>query len=360
MIHSNTIGTNGMVKLPTKLEPEVTEVVAINNPAGEPDLVFGTGERISDYPPPLALGNKDELVWDEDAPPVSNYVKLGHRLAAAGDLYRQPGYASGLLLCLSQPNIEPKPINKGSDLASIIVDRVPVRVVKNSNTRGSQISSRHLSTMLKTEAFLRWFRPVDAVAEVPHYLPGFQLPEPEYNDGGPGQRLLYRGPEVQVLHTLEAIKAFLNVMDFATQADRTNAVALALTVQLRFCWPGAKPVGVVTSTKSHGGKDTVIAFAAGGTPKVSVDYQSTDWAFRQNLVGSLQARPGAGVVCVENARLGRGDKHLASATLERILTDPEPVIHSSQARESLEVKNHLYSDNCLSPPTDNYLSPVNG
>ena len=37
-------------------------------------------------------------------------------------------------------------------------------------------------------------------------------------------------------------------MEFATNADRTNAVALALTVMLRYLWPGAKPIGIVTST----------------------------------------------------------------------------------------------------------------
>src|SRR5579884_1501328 len=43
-------------------------------------------------------------------------------------------------------------------------------------------------------------------------------------------------------------------------------VALALTVMLRNFWPGAKPMGVVTATKSHAGKDTIIHFAAGSIP----------------------------------------------------------------------------------------------
>lgn len=341
MIPSNTIETNGTERHPTKQEPEVTEVVATSPQARELRLAFGNGEPISDYQRPLALCNKKELLWDEDAPPIENYMKLGQNLAAAGDLYRQPGYASGLLMGSSQPNIEPVPINKGSRLASIIIDRVRVSVTKNGNSRGNQIAMHHLNTMLATEAFLQCFRPIDAVVRVPSYLPDFQLPKRGYNDGGFGQRLLYVGPEVQVADTMDAINAFLDVMAFATPADRANAVALAITVLLRFFWPGAKPVGVVTSTKSHGGKDTVISFAAGSTPKVSVDYESTDWAFRQGLIACLKARPDAGVVNVENARLGRGDKFVASAVLERFLTDPEPVIHSTKLREPLRIKNHL-------------------
>src|SRR3954451_6887570 len=177
--------------------------------------------------------------------------------------------------------------------------------------------------MLSTEAFLQEFRPVDAVVKVPHYLPDFEPMKPGYNDGGPGRRLLYVGPQVPVEHSMEAVNAFLDVMAFATPADRANALALALTVLLRSFWPGAKPVGVVTSTKSHGGKDTVVAFAAGNTPKISVDYEGTDWAFRQGFIAGLKAGPEAGVVNVENARLGTRDKYIASAALERFLTDPE-------------------------------------
>ncbi len=54
-------------------------------------------------------------------------------------------------------------------------------------------------------------------------------------------------------------------MNFASAADRTNAVAAALTVMLRNHWPGGKPCLVVTSTKSHGGKETIVQFATGTT-----------------------------------------------------------------------------------------------
>src|SRR5262249_61728630 len=96
-----------------------------------------------------------------------------------------------------------------------------------------------------------------------------------HTGGAPDRRPLRSAPALPVDHSLDAITPFLDVMAFATPADRTNAVALALTVQLRNLWPGAKPVGIVTSTKSHSGKDTVIAFAAGNTSKVSVDYEGT-------------------------------------------------------------------------------------
>lgn len=285
--------------------------------------------------------NTHSFLWDEGALAVKNYSALGKRLAAAGDLYRNSDYASGLLLASSVPNIAPRPITSGADLAPIILDRVRVKLAKDGKSKGSRIPATHLNTMLRSEAFLQAFDPVDQVVKQPWSLGSFEFTSPGYNDGGPGQRILHVGEKGKVSDSLDTMSRFLDVMAFASNADLTNAVALALTILLRGLWPGAKPVGVVTSTKSHGGKDTIIAFAAGSTPKVSVDYQSTDWAFRQGLIAALRASPEAGLVNVENARLGHGERFIASGTLERFLTDPEPTLHSTKARDALKLKNHL-------------------
>lgn len=294
-----------------------------------------------DYPTPPALLNTEVLVWDEDDFPANNFVALGRRLAAAGDIYRRPNYAGGLLLASDQPNIDPVVIDTGCRLGAIIADRLRVRVLKAGNTRGNRIPSAHLKTMLSSEAFLQRFRPVDEVVYVPSYVPTFDLLRPGYNDGGVGQRLLYVGPAPEVADGTGTIDAFLDIMAFASNADRTNAVALSLTVLLHNLWPGAKPFGIVTSSKSHGGKDTIVSFAAGNTGKVSVDYERKDWAFRQGFVAALKACPKAGVVHIENARLDRGDRFIASAFLERFLTDPEPLLHSSKARDTLKIENRF-------------------
>jgi hypothetical protein len=41
------------------------------------------------------------LIWDEDEQAADNYKALGDRLAKSNDLFRRPGYASGLLLLLA-------------------------------------------------------------------------------------------------------------------------------------------------------------------------------------------------------------------------------------------------------------------
>jgi hypothetical protein len=293
-------------------------------------------QSTSDYPTPNALVDRTEHIWDDDKSAADNHQNLGLRLAAVGDLYRRPAYAAGLMMAPPETSINPEIIDTGNRLAAIIADRVRVRRMKRGNTNGSRIPVGELNTMLHTEVFLQHFRPVDTVVREPRYLPNFTLGRPGYNDGGRGQRFLFLGAAPRVLNSLDAIKKFLNVMAFASNADRTNTVGFALAVKLRNFWPGEKPVFIVTSTKSHAGKDTIVAFAAGGTPKVSVDYQRTDWAFRQGLVAALQACPDVGVVTVENACVEKGGTCIASATLDRVLTDKAPVLHSSNCRDGFK------------------------
>ena len=142
--------------------------------------------------------------------------------------------------------------------------------MKDGKTKGGKIDATHLNTMLLSEAFLGRFLPVDLFTTTPMYLPDFSLTKPGYNNSD--QRILFLGKKPSIADGLDTINAFLDVMDFDTVADRTNAVAGALTVMLRNHWPGGKPIIVVTTTKSHAGKDTVISFAKGPVKGVSISY----------------------------------------------------------------------------------------
>lgn len=129
-------------------------------------------------------------------------------------------------------------------------------------------------------------------------------------------------------------------MAFETDADRVNAIAAALIVILRNLWPGGKPIIVVTSTKSHGGKETVICFVSIMTPMVSVSYQETDWALERQIVAALRQNPKTGLFNVENARMGK-ERHIRSAFLERYLTDPEPFLFSTGTGRPVRRRNDV-------------------
>lgn len=295
----------------------------------------------SDYPVPASMKSTEEFEWNEDDAAVENYVNLGEKLAAGSDLYRNTAYAGGLLLASKSANVPPRVILDGRSLAAVIVDRIRVKVKKGGNLKGSRIPSSDLGTMLASEIFLQKFKPIDEVTRVPLYLPNFKLTKPGYNDGGRGNRIYYAGEEPRVDREPRAILQFLDVMDFASPADRTNAVGAALTVMLHNHFPGAKPLIAVTATKSQAGKDTIILFAACSNRLTAVSYQSTDWALERSFVGTTNHSPDTVVLSVENARLGSKQRYIASGFLERFITDPEPTLFSTGTGGPVRRKNNL-------------------
>jgi hypothetical protein len=105
-------------------------------------------------------------VWDENRQPINNYVALGKRLAEFRDLYRHSDFGQGLIL-LPGTNTRPIQLSKGRQLAALLIDRIPIRYVKDGEARGGLIPAKHLTLLLCTEAFLTQFPPFDQVAQWP-------------------------------------------------------------------------------------------------------------------------------------------------------------------------------------------------
>ncbi|MBA4066676.1 MAG: hypothetical protein C0501_23815 [Isosphaera sp.] len=278
-----------------------------------------------------------------------SYRKYARALSVTGDLYRTSGYRGGLFLASATPNVPSGPVNDPATLAALTADRLRIRRTKGGKVRGNSVPPQHLKTALVAECFLQQFRPVDRVDTASRYVhlaapdggDDFHLTMPGYFDGGPRRRVLHTGAEPEVSRSLDFVQRFLEVMAFQSAADRTNAVAAAITVLLRDAWPGGKPLLAVTSTKSHGGKDTVIAFAAGVAPRTAISYQETDWALESNLVRAVKFTPGIGVLVVENARLDGTGRYIRSAILERFLTDPEPLLGTVGTGVPVRLRNDL-------------------
>jgi len=192
-----------------------------------------------------------------------------------------------------------------------------------------------------SETFLGQFGTVDEVTAGPVYLPpDYRLSKPGYNDGGEGHRLFHVGRPAMILESLDTVNRFLDVLAFESDADRANTLAAALTLRLRNYWRGGKPIVVVTSTRAHGGKGTVVSFVAGIQPMLMISYQEADWALERQFVGAVKQNPTAGLICVHNARLGRG-RIIRSAFLERFATDPRPFLIRTGTGSPISLKNSM-------------------
>lgn len=314
---------------------------------------------------PLRKGQKPQgFIWCVDHGARKNYTRLGQRLAAVGDLYRDEATGHGLVLVRADGTASH--IGKGSQLAPLIVDRVSMRVVKEGKVVSELPTAAHLNAMLHAKAFLDQFRPVNEVTRTFFYAEGFVPLQPGYNDFGPGNRILFLGEAPSLARSTDTIRRFLRAMPFASEADATNTVAAALTVLFRRQWLGEKPLVQVTSTRSHSGKGTVTEFLRGVVPKADILYESQDWPMQSQFQRQVRLDADIGLVVFDNVRLdsaGGRATMIRSAFLESFVTSAEVTLASPGAGEALRVENEYVvtlntNDGALSPDLMNRSLPI--
>jgi hypothetical protein len=297
---------------------------------------------------PLTVGGRNGLqphtenkfVWKVELGAKKNYILLGELLASNDDLYRNKSDGLGLIQVL--PNGKTRLITKGSQLAPILADRVSMVVTKDGKVTSETPQATHLNAMLRSEVFLCCFRAVDEVVRTPYYLDDFTLLQPGYHDGATGKRILYVGAVPEISDSMATITAFLDVMEFASNADRTNTVAAALTTLLRHHWLGEKPLYQITATKSHSGKGTITEFIRGSVGKADILYESIDWPMQSQFQRQVKLDSDLGVLDLDNVRLdsagGRG-RFIRSAFIESFVTNAEVTLASPGAGEAITLPN---------------------
>jgi len=297
---------------------------------------------------PLSVGGRkglqpptgDKFVWKVERGAKKNYARLGERLACSEDLYRNRSEGLGLIQVLA--NGKTRLINKASELAPVLADRISMVVTKEGKVTSELPQATHLNAMVRSEVFLSCFRAVDEVVRTPYYLDDFSLVQPGYHDGGPGKRILYVGPVPEISDSLGTVTAFVDVMEFASNADRTNTIAAALTTLLRHHWLGEKPLYQITATKSHAGKGTVAEFARGSVVKADILYESIDWPMQSQFQRQVKLDPDLGVIIFDNVRIdsagGRG-RFIRSAFIESFVTNAEVMLASPGAGEAISLPN---------------------
>lgn len=279
------------------------------------------------------------FLWiDEDAA-AANYARAAIALSKAALFFRANGPGGGGGLYRIEAHGKVSFIADGKGLSVALVDLVDMQRMKNGKTVSPRLPRAVCDEILRSEVFLEHFDPVDRVTDVPEYLPDFQLTEPKYNDGGPGHRCYYTGRKPKVAKSLTTINRFLDVMDFESNADRTNAVAAALTVMLRGFWPGKKPIINVTATKSQSGKDVILDFAAGVSPFLEFCYEPADWALRKEVTAGLIAEPSVAMIRLGNVR--SEGRTIQSAFIEQFSTSAKPLLSSASGNMSQRsIDNH--------------------
>ena len=266
------------------------------------------------------------FTWNKDEAPGPQSEALCRRLLETGCLFHT---TDGRLLRM-KVGCDPKMVADSTDLEAYIREHFPVEVIKKGVMSGRTIPSGDLKILMRSPALQGALPVVDRVTAVPTYTYDWKLTEPGYNHGPEGQRIFYTGQRIVAKMTQDRINEFLGVMAWKTQGDAANALGLALTVLLRFRWPGQKPFGAITATKSHSGKDTVADFVIGTTGKAEVSWSQADWPLQNESVTALSDM-NIGVLILGNIR--SGSNIIESAFIERIVTSPTTLMQSSKRRD---------------------------
>jgi hypothetical protein len=256
-----------------------------------------------------------------------NFEQLGKLLASMPlELYQHSD--GGLLLVEGTLGHR---IATAKELAPLLIDNIRIRVTKNGKYTSEKPADSILNNMLHSRSFLGNFHRIEDMVTTPIVLPDSTPSNPGYN---PETHILYLGPVVSRGQGIDEINTFLDVMEWEGNADRTNAVAALLTVPYRHHFLGGKPFVLVTATKSHAGKGTLIEFIRGKTAKAEISYEDKDWPMQRNLHDQLLQKPEIGVINFDNVRTdssGRG-KIIRSALLESFITNSEIVLSSATSR----------------------------
>jgi len=256
-----------------------------------------------------------------------NFHQVGKLLASLNlQLYQHRD--GGLLLV---EGVQARHITSAKELAPLLIDNVRIAVTKNGKYQGEKPSDSVLTNMLSSRSFLNNFRLVEDTVTTPVVMADSTPTKPGYNSQG---RILYLGTAVTPRKGLTHIGKFLDVMEWQSDADRTNAVAALLTVPFRHYFPGGKPFVLVTASKSHAGKGTLIEFIRGKTAKAEISYEDKDWPMQRNLHDQLQQKPEIGVINFDNVRTdssGRA-KLIRTGFLESFITNSEIVLSSATSR----------------------------
>jgi hypothetical protein len=215
-------------------------------------------------------------------------------------------------------------IMTAEDLGALLIDVMDIVKINYSDKPSERLTSTDLRELLHTETFLGCFRRLPKVVRTPVILSDYSTSVPGHNEP---DGVLYLGPPVPSVKGTDAIRRFLDVMEWDCEASATNAVAGMLTIPWRRHWPGNKPFFAVTGTKSHAGKGTVCEFILiDQTAMAAIDWDPhKDWPMNNEFVNQYQRDPSIGVLFFDNVRR-RGQGEIKSSWLESLITSSQVVI----------------------------------
>lgn len=154
----------------------------------------------------------------------------------------------------------------------------------------------------------------------PVYTSDWRVVAPGYDTAS---GIYYAGDPIALGANTHHLDTLLRDFCFRSAADRTNYLAMLLTIPLVYHFIGSKPAVLFNGNQPGLGKSIlaqILAILRDGAQVDTATYNPNDEEFEKRL-GSI-VRKGATTIIVDNAKSRRRAALIESACLERSITDP--------------------------------------
>jgi hypothetical protein len=205
-----------------------------------------------------------------------------------------------------------------------------------------------------------WLNRPDQIAKLPRissftrnpvYGPDWRLTPPGFDKNS---GILYVGPAISPVDGTQHLDALLADFCFKTPGDRSNYIAMLLTVILMPHFIGSKPAVLFNANQPGVGKTILaqlLAITRDGAPVGTVSYTSNDEEFEKRLGATI--RHGTTTVIIDNAKTTSRTR-IDSACLERSITDAILSYRLLGSSSEIRVENsHLFAITANAP----HISP---
>ena len=256
------------------------------------------------------LGNEQSrpTVFNGPMKPRSDFFsELAEALAATGELFNREGQV------YTDHGGELRAVTDGDDMAHLA--SVLVQIAAGKRPHCSLLRSDG-KALLKDTAIVRHLPEISTIARVPVMNDEGRWSTPGYN---PSDGVYYVGETIVAAKGTAHIDRLLELIPFANDAYRTNAMALMLDRLLTHRFAGERPMAVIKGNQPGIGKTALATMVAkiGGGRSDSVTYKHNDEEFEKAIGASVE---NSSCILIDNAR---SRKTIGSPCLEKTLTDED-------------------------------------
>jgi hypothetical protein len=275
-------------------------------------------------------------------PVAETLAEVTQHLLSAGDCFTR----AEQLVVIHEGAI--RSVLTSQELAGLLSEHVEFYFIKDQSGQYVPLPASYGNTWLNNHVERSRLPSIRLFTRNPVYTDDWRLLAPGFDQPS---GFYYAGPAVEPRNDTVHLDALLHDFCFKTPGDRTNYLAMLITIVLVSRFIGSKPAVLFNGNQPELGKTIlaqIISILRDGHPAETASYNANDEEFEKRL-GAIVHR-GVTTIIIDNAKSRSRNSRIESACLERSITDP--VLSFRLLRYSVEIRaenSHIFCITANSP-----------